>query len=115
MLVTVTARVKATVPRLLPRLQLHLSTLSSIRTSTAFIMSRQQTLGKPSARLRGVRCSPVLSAGKFFGKGGDPPVQAKLEDAFRGKRKRSTKAEKDEKDEGSDANFAKAEKGAISP
>ncbi|KAI1797917.1 ATP-dependent DNA ligase [Ganoderma leucocontextum] len=60
-------------------------------------MSRQQTLGK------------------FFGKGGDPPVQVKLEDAFRGKRKRSTKVEQDKKADDSNADVAKPEKATRSP
>lgn len=55
----------------------------------------------------------MLLVGKFFGKGGDHPVQAKLEDAFRGKRKRSAKAEKDEKDDESGVNAAKPEQGAL--
>lgn len=55
----------------------------------------------------------MLLAGKFFGKGGDPPVQTKLEDAFRGKRKRSAKAEKDGKVDEVDTNPAKAEQGAL--
>lgn len=34
----------------------------------------------------------TTSAGKFFGKTGEPPVQTKLEEAFGGKRKRTVKA-----------------------
>ncbi|KAI0756951.1 hypothetical protein C8Q80DRAFT_67726 [Daedaleopsis nitida] len=72
MLVTVTIRVRAALrvrsrPHCLPP-QHH------SRAITFTTMGRQQTLGK------------------FFGKTGDPPVQSTLEDAFGGKRKRSTKS-----------------------
>ncbi|TBU38931.1 ATP-dependent DNA ligase [Dichomitus squalens] len=75
MLVTVTLRVKAALPRVRVESRLH---TCHIRNSATSIMVRQQTLGK------------------FFGKGGDPPVQTTLDNAFGGKRKRSTKAEKEE-------------------
>ena len=57
MLVTVTARVKATAPRLkLLRSRLYLSTLPPIRTSSVLIMSRQQTLGSFPVSLGAVPC-----------------------------------------------------------
>ena len=63
--------------------------------------------------LPGRAANPTLHAGKFFSKGGDPPVQVKLEDAFRGKRKRITKTENDEKAEDSGVDITKPEKGAL--
>ncbi|KAI0651890.1 ATP-dependent DNA ligase [Trametes meyenii] len=75
--VTVTVRVK---PALRAQSRLHISAPSCplCRTFSYVVMGRQQTLGK------------------FFGKTGDPPVQAKLEEAWGGKRKRVTKVEKKE-------------------
>ncbi|KAI0361577.1 ATP-dependent DNA ligase [Trametes cingulata] len=75
--VTVTARVRAAlrVQSRLPQPRPHLFHHTSVTA-----MGRQQTLGK------------------FFGKTGDPPVQTKLEEAWKGKRKRVAKSEV--KDEG---------------
>ncbi|KAI0639440.1 ATP-dependent DNA ligase [Trametes polyzona] len=86
--VTVTARVKAALPVWQSRLHQPRPHLSCSISLTA--MGRQQTLGK------------------FFGKTGDPPAQAKLEDAWGGKRKRAgTGTSKPETKEENEAEPAK--------
>ncbi|KAH9898363.1 ATP-dependent DNA ligase [Cubamyces lactineus] len=71
--VTVTVRVKAALPVQSRLLGLHYPRPRLFHHISPTAMGRQQTLGK------------------FFGKTGDPPVQAKLEETWGGKRKRAAK------------------------
>ncbi|KAI0335234.1 ATP-dependent DNA ligase [Cubamyces sp. BRFM 1775] len=85
--VTVTVRVKAALQAQSRLPGLHYPRPQLFHHISLTAMGRQQTLGK------------------FFGKTGDPPVQAKLEEAWGGKRKRAAKPElKGEKEEHKERN-----------